>query len=310
MPGIEIHTLNQVDTELPEALLARAIRTAEGIGYDAHEKAPEQPGAFSLGATAAAGSISLSPALTVVGEYLPSLESQQDNLAAMQESELLGGLMKDARLSKLTGCIMRTSVSRDHKGYSKTAIKAVRELGLGSSSRGAHRVVYFARRYELTGQLPTDDELSMEIDHICRNPACMNCAHTRAMTGKDNNLLRYDANLLEPVITQGRQLFIGDMIDRYPWLTHAMAFEDDMPRLTISTRLGPFILRIANKKQPVVYGERLDGDIFDELKPFSKKPIRRKSRAKPRIYVPIPGSVDIFEEFRNLGLDEFGDPAE
>lgn len=299
MPSLEIHTLNQVETDMPAELLAHAARLAAGIDHDAPEKAPEYPGAFSLGSVALGRRAESSPALTVIGDYLPDIVSQEENFALMQESELLGSLMRQARLSKLTGCIMRTSVYRSHKGYSKTGIKAVRELGLGTSSRDAHRVVYFARQYEMTGQLPTAEELGMEIDHICRNPACMNCAHTRAIPKKENNEKRYDANLLEPVVTQGRQLYIGDLLEKYPWLTKTMAFEGDLPKMLISTRLGPFVLRIANPSAAVVYGERLPGDIFDELKPFAKKTSRRKSRAKPRTYVPIAGSLDIFDELES-----------
>jgi len=49
LPTLEIHTLNQVETELPELLLARASTIAAGdIALPALEKAPVSSGAFSL----------------------------------------------------------------------------------------------------------------------------------------------------------------------------------------------------------------------------------------------------------------------
>src|SRR5438270_3014646 len=174
VPGLELHTLNQVETEA-------AVRAGDGaiagrLALHAAEKSPVITGDYSLprldeflGLQMESKTLaSKGPALTVLEDYLPPVETAEQDFEALHDSDLVGDLMLQARLSKLTGCIMRPDAYRNDKGYSKTGIKAVRELGLGSSSREAHRVVHFARMAESTGRLPTPEELCQQVDHICR----------------------------------------------------------------------------------------------------------------------------------------------
>jgi hypothetical protein len=55
---------------------------------------------------------------------------------------------------------------RDHNGYGK--------INVGGYPRYAHRVVYEA----IVGPIPD----GLELDHLCRVPACVNPAHLEAVT--------------------------------------------------------------------------------------------------------------------------------
>jgi len=298
VPGLELHTLNQVETEA--AVRAGDGAIAAGQALLAARKSPETPGDFSLPRLDEFLGLEThdnrlppeSPALTVIGDYMPSVQTAEQVFEALHDSELVGDLMLQARLSKLTGCIMRPEAYRNNKGYSKTGIKAVRELGLGSTSREAHRVVHFARMAEATGQLPTPEDLSKQVDHICRNPACI--YHTRLMEPEDNNALRGEATKIEPDIVAGQALYIADLLHELPWLTFALAEEDQRPAKVISTRLGPYVLRLAHPEEFVVYGERIACEVYDSLKPPGQKPTRRKSRAKLKTAKPIKDHADLF----------------
>jgi hypothetical protein len=298
VPGLELHTLNQVETEA--AMRAGDGAIAGRLVSRAAEKSPVTTGDFSLPQldeylgfkSAMHISSSEGPAFTVLEDYLPPVEIAERDFDALHDSELVGDLMHQARISKLTGCIMRPDAYRNSKGYSKTGIKAVRELGLGTSSREAHRVVHFARMAESTGRLPTLEDLSMEVDHICRNPACL--YHTRSMKPEFNNALRGEATRIEPDIVSGQTLYITDLLHELPWLTYALAEEGGIPAKVISTRLGPYALRLVHPDEFVVYGERVACDVYDSLKPPGKKSTRRKSRARLKKIKPIKDHSDLF----------------
>lgn len=300
MPGLELHTLNQVETEAAARAGDGAIAGRPALRVA--EEPPETSGGFSLPHLDKFLSRELqddmlplgSPALTVIGDYMPSVQTAEREFEALHDSELVGDLMLQAKISKLTGCIMRPEAYRNSKGYSKTAIKAVRELGLGSTSREAHRVMHFARMAELTGQLPAAEDLNKQVDHFCRNPACL--YHTRLMEPKDNNALRGEATRIEPDIVVGQALYIADLLHELPWLTFALADEGQRPAKVISTRLGPYALRLAHPEEFVVYGERVACEVYDALKPPGQKPTRRKSRAKLKTTKPIKNHTALFPE--------------
>ena len=68
--------------------------------------------------------------------------------------------------------------SKDSKGYGQTK----RSIVSGRKTRQAHRVIYA----ECFG----DPDPSLEIDHICNNPSCVNPLHLQLVTHKKNCELR------------------------------------------------------------------------------------------------------------------------
>lgn len=279
----EVHTLDQLNQpELPQALLVRAVQIAVGCRTaPLQDKAPGYPGAFSLAE---------SPAVSAIGDELPPIAYQEERLEAMRESKLLGDLMRQARLSKITGCIMLPDKWRNHKGYPKVSSKAAKELGIGYH-RELHRVVHFLGLADSTGRPPTPEELSMQVDHKCRNPAC--CDHTRRMEPVQNNVLKDEAAKIEPLITNGQVFYAEDILAAMPWLLKTLVFEDEArPARVISTRLGPFALRAACTEPFIIYGERIACEVYDSLRPPGKKTYQRPSRARP--FKPVEGNGAFF----------------
>jgi hypothetical protein len=301
MAGFEsIERISQ--QEMPDLLFARAVAPTGAVAAPAaHEhESPGNPGDFSFinGRPTVPAVLNMdmlsSPAVSAVGEGLPSLIDQQEHLEALRESELMGDLMRKVRLSRLTGCIMQPDVWRNHKGYPKVALKAAKELGIGSS-REMHRVVHFLFEAESTGEAPTKEQLSQQVDHICRNPACCSPTHTRRMSNAENNSLKDEAAKVEPMIINGQLFYAEDILKRLPWLRDTIVNSgEDLPRRAISTRLGPFALRVACPDQSVVYGERLNCEVYDALRPPGRNTYVRPSRAKKP--APIKNQKSIFHQ--------------
>lgn len=67
--------------------------------------------------------------------------------------------------------------SKDSNGYGHLYIRG---SGYGATPAQAHRVVYEA----LVGEIPA----GMQLDHLCRVPACVNPEHLEPVTPKENVL--------------------------------------------------------------------------------------------------------------------------
>ncbi len=278
--------------EIPADLLARAAQIgADGTGYDTL-RAPATTGAFSFKEAELqfesysdpnATSIFMlqSSALSAMGDRLPSIVNQQEQLAALQSSELLGNAMENAKMSDLTGCIMRPGTWRSHKGYPKLSLVAAKELGLRGESE-AHRMVFFVRQAELTGEVPTEEEKAMQVDHVCRNPACCSFSHLRLLAKEVNNSLKDVAAKIEDKVIACQQMHAADILEKNPWLGETISPEDqDVPSRVISTRVGPYALRWADPDQAIIYAEKLSCTVYESLKPVAKKTYERPSRRKP-----------------------------
>lgn len=309
MPGLEIHTLNQVNVNAEAALRAGDGAIAVCPAYGCTEKSPENTGDFSLlpldeflGLQVEAPTTLDSPALTTIPEFLPSLDSMEELFEQLQDCEMMGDLMYRARMSRLTGCFFRPEAARNHNGYSSVKSKAAKEIGLGTY-REAHRVAHFMYKVIETGELPTDEELGKKVDHICRCTSCWNPAHTRLLSNQKNNELKRAAGKIEYVVISGQQFYIGDLLQKLPWLEHTLiSNEDEYPVRAISTRAGPFALLVASPESSIistpvasiVYGHRLRCDAFDSLRPLGKNNYFAPSRAKP--YKPVKNNTELFHK--------------
>ncbi|HET7529250.1 MAG TPA: hypothetical protein VFJ84_03435 [Candidatus Saccharimonadales bacterium] len=299
MPGLELHTLNQVEADAivragDGAAAARpAIRRAE--------KSPVITGDFSLppldeflGLQVEAPTTLDSPALTTIPEFLPSLDSMGELFEQLQDCEMMGDLMYRARMSRLTGCFFRPEAARNHNGYSSVKSKAAKEIGLGTY-REAHRVAHFMYKVIETGELPTDEELGKKVDHICRCTSCWNPAHTRLLSNQKNNELKRAAGKIEYIVISGQQFYIGDLLQKLPWLEHTLiSNEDEYPVRAISTRAGPFALLVTSPEASIVYGHQLQCEAFDSLRPLGKNNYFAPSRAKP--YKPVKNNSELFHK--------------
>ena len=302
----QFETNTDVIPTLNDALMRAGALTQEGFAPTLIQLSPEITGDFSfykleefLGLQPELG-LEVppdSPAFTTIPDHLPSVESQEELLGTLQESEMLGDLMRQVRLSKLTGCFMRPAAARNHNGYSSVKSPAAKEIGLGTY-REAHRVAHFLHLTETTGQPPAKQELKKTVDHICRNPSCCSPSHTRLLSGKENNALKDKAGKLEPIVIRGQMFYVPDLFPRLPWLEQTIIHEDgEIPERVISTRLGPFALRAALASDALVYGQRLSCDVYDSLREPGKNNYIAPSRAKP--FKPQDGDhLDIFHKNR------------
>jgi hypothetical protein len=284
--------------DMPGDLFARAVVVSATSHEHYAYQSPEFTGDFSLEDYESSNPSSVGPlvvaaafrgAVSSIGDHLPSMASQRQQLEELQASEILGPVMETVEMSQFTGCIMRPGTYRDPKGYSKVSLKAAAELGIGRN-RGIHRVVHFVHRAETTGVPPTEEELKKQVDHKCRNPACFSPSHTRPLSNSENNSLKDKAGKVEPMLTRGQLFMVKDLMSKLPWLKDTILSEEsDMPTKVISTPLGPFALRSVHPDQAIVYGERLKCEVFDALKQPAKNTYRRPSRRK--IATPIIGQL-------------------
>jgi hypothetical protein len=92
----------------------------------------------------------------------------------MVMSPLVTRLWSKVRTDEATGC-WEWMGCKNPKGYGR-----IQPGGRGHAPRPAHRVAY-----ELSGKtIPP----GLQLDHLCRNPSCVNPAHLEAVTHRENQL--------------------------------------------------------------------------------------------------------------------------
>lgn len=89
-------------------------------------------------------------------------------------------ILKNSRIES-SGCRVWTG-AKDRHGYGKIALKH----GDFRRSTGAHRAAWLA----FIGDIPS----GLQIDHLCRNHACVNTDHMEVVTGSVNTLRADHAN--------------------------------------------------------------------------------------------------------------------
>lgn len=85
-------------------------------------------------------------------------------------------LLEKIERDPVTGCWNWTG-ARDVTGYGRFGYY---EGNGPCRTLGAHRVAYLL----LVGQIPD----GLQLDHLCRNPKCVNPAHLEPVTGRENTL--------------------------------------------------------------------------------------------------------------------------
>ena len=290
MPGLEIHTLDHIDIEarselfegvycgdldleLDELLLDRARDTAAGlIPALQTEKAPEYPGAFSLGDMAI---------YSVLGNRLDdvlSMIEKKDRLAMYPVA--LGALASTSTISMKTGCWSIVGAWRDEKGYAFTWKPEIYGYQVDRSGNfkgiSAHRMAYNMKR-RATG-LP-DLTRAQQLDHKCRWPGCCNIDHLEIVDNAKNNKLRDKARAFEAAVTSG-QIILGPT--GMEWLDGPLEASDtEETNLLISTPAGPFRVIKVDDAPLMFRGEAEPGGLHDMVNPPAPKKYERPSRAKP-----------------------------
>jgi HNH endonuclease len=90
-------------------------------------------------------------------------------------------IMRRTLIDPETGC-WECDLGRQRLGYTRVAVKVADDYFGRTGTFAAHRVVYTL----LVGPVP--DELVM--DHLCRNPSCVNPAHLEPTTNYQNVVAR------------------------------------------------------------------------------------------------------------------------
>jgi hypothetical protein len=284
LPRLEIHTLNQVELELPELLLERARDTAAGlIPAEQAEKTPDHAGVFSFEAQydqAALFSGNLPSALySATGTELPYVHRELIEKEYWEStSSPLGSLATKAAVSTTTACwsILK---ARNDKGYVRLYNADKYDLDDQSDKRygiTAHKLALLLHRRE-SGE-STELPLGAQIDHVCRNTACCNPNHLEVVTNSRNDELKRLAHPIEAALGSG-QLMVGPT--GLPWLDENIgrACNEDT-NVIINTRFGPFRIMKIEDDPPMIYGVREACDLFDSLRPPTPRISARKSRAR------------------------------
>jgi hypothetical protein len=118
-------------------------------------------------------------------------------------------------IEPVTGCWI-WQWSKDHNGYGVACLNGRR--------MGAHRAVYIEHR----GRIPD----GLFLDHLCRNPICVNPDHLEPVTPRENLLRGLGGKLTPEMVREIRRL------------------EGVIPRKEIAARFGittPYVCRIVNR---------------------------------------------------------------
>jgi hypothetical protein len=284
VPGLEIHTLNQVEMELPELLLERARDTAAGlIPAEQAEKTPEHAGVFSFEVRhnqTALFSDNLPSALySATGMELPYVRRELMEKEYWEStSSPLGSLAAKAAVSTTTACwsILK---ARNDKGYVRVYNADKYDLEDQSDKRygiTAHKLALLLHRREngYSTKLPA----GAQIDHVCRNTACCNPNHLDVVTNTRNDELKRLAHPVEAALGSG-QLMVGPT--GLPWLDENIGrARSEDTNVIINTRFGPFRIMKIEDDPPMIYGIREVCELFDSLRPPTPRISARKSRAR------------------------------
>jgi len=270
LPGLEIHTLNQVETELPEALLARAVNAADGTLRDAQEKALEQSGAFSL----EEGLL-----FSATGAPLPNVESEIVEKQCWQEYDSpLGRLATKAAISSTTAC-WSIIKSRTDKGYVRVYNSASYGLEDTPGNRfgmNAHKLALLLHRIQIgeSAQLAPRSQ----IDHVCRNTACCNPNHLDVVNNTENDIRKRRAHPVEAALSSG-QIIVGPV--GLGWLdTNVERSDKEETNVIVNTRFGPYRIIKVDDEPVMFYGKYENDELFERLKPPTPRKSPRKSRAR------------------------------
>ncbi len=240
---------------------------------------------------------------SALGEELPSLSDQiafRDQMA--NSGTNLGRLASKVTLTT-TGCWTRR-LYRNSEGY----MQVINPENYGFIVRDdswykkagitLHRLAFILCAIEHPSALPDTEDLDIEyvkanmalppgtdVDHQCRNTACGNPTHTRAMGNRQNNELKRQAQGLESALFAG-QMMIGPI--GLDWLDERVAAaKSEDTGLLIATRQGPYRVFKADDQPTATYAKREPDPAFDALP--QPAPDRRKFKSRAKKPAILPG---------------------
>lgn len=283
--SLESHTLNQVETELPVALLARAGAIAAGGAHviEYANQAPEQSGAFSLQPLDEI--LALEPlkddyVYSILGNQLPDIAGQIEKKNRLAKLPIaLGALATKSEICTTTGCWSVVDAWRNDKGYAYIFDPAEfnyrTEDPLEFNGVQVHRMAANMKR-RLSGR--QDLKQREQVDHVCRWGGCCNNDHFQILDHKQNCELRDKAKDLELMIAAG-QIILGPV--NIEWLDELLiSCEEEDTHIIITTPHGPFRL-IKINDDPLLFTSKPEISRLQEIvKPPASRKYERPSRGK------------------------------
>jgi hypothetical protein len=227
------------------------------------------------------------------GMELPDVDWQRWENDLWRSTSPLGKLATRTIVSSVTGC-WSVIKGREWNGY----VRVYGNFGLERPKQGrdwgvlSHQLAYILlkKHQDEDPTLPR----GMELDHICRNPACCNPHHLTPVSGEKNKQLMAKAHKVENHLALG-QLMLGptglDWLDQ-----HVGHCEVEDTSLVVATRFGPF--KILKLDESVIEGQRIPCEVFDALQtpPISK--YVPKSRAKKTTIIDGQKAMFVHNRFK------------